>query len=157
MVVGADIEDSRLAQASTFGATHSIRLPAGRDQLLEQVRTHTAGRGADLAIELSGSTLGTSLTLESLRVGGTAIWQGAVLPIAPLTIAPEQIVRKCLRMQGVHNYAMEDLIAAIAFLTTHHQQFPFGELVAEIYPLTQIDEAFAIPNTQRPVRIGLVP
>ncbi|HJZ58750.1 MAG TPA: alcohol dehydrogenase catalytic domain-containing protein, partial [Gemmataceae bacterium] len=79
-VVACDVDDTRLPLAARFGATHAVKLPAGRAELLERTKSLTAGRGADLALELSGSPAAAELSIEVLRVGGTAVWVGAVSP-----------------------------------------------------------------------------
>ncbi len=157
VVVGADIDAARLVLAARFGATHPVRLPTDGVGLLAQVKELTAGRGADLALELSGSPIAAGLSLEVLRIGGTAIWLGAVLPTGPVPVNPEQIVRKCLTLKGVHNYAPPDLDSAITFLASHHRRFPFADLVAQSFPLSEIDIAFRNAAADRPVRVGLIP
>jgi alcohol dehydrogenase len=157
VVVGADIDEARLVLAARFGATHPVRLPTDGVGLLAQVKELTAGRGADLALELSGSPMAAGFSLEVLRIGGTAIWLGAVLPTGSVPVNPEQVVRNCLTLKGVHNYAPPDLASAINFLDAHHTRFPFADLVSQTFPLSEIDIAFRNAAADRPVRVGVAP
>lgn len=52
-VVAVDLTPERLAAAERFGADHVV--PAGEVPAAERVRDLTAGRGADVCIELSGT------------------------------------------------------------------------------------------------------
>jgi alcohol dehydrogenase len=146
-----DREESRLEQARLFGATRFARPEHLRESVLEA----TAGRGADLVLELSGSAAANRLALEVLRVGGTAVLVGAVSPTEPIAVLPEQIVRRCLTVCGVHNYTPTDLLAAISFLGKHHQQFPFADLVSQAFPLDSVAEAFEFAEKLRPVRVAI--
>ena len=89
------------------------------------------------------------------RVGGTAVWVGAVSPIGTISVNPESIVRRCQTITGVHNYAPQDLVAAIDFLAAHHTRFPFAELVANTFTLDEADTAFRFAESQHPVRVAV--
>ena len=47
--------------------------------------------------------------IESLRIGGTLILAGTVLPTPSIALDPEAVVRRLLTIRGVHNYAPRDL------------------------------------------------
>jgi putative phosphonate catabolism associated alcohol dehydrogenase len=178
VVIACDVSDTRLARAARFGATHFAkpdelvgvaaaltcrdagllpdRRPADRSADRRPGSAEPAeGRGADLALELSGSADASRLSLAVLRVGGTAVWVGAVSPVGTIPVDVEAVVRRCQTVAGVHNYAPGDLAAAIAFLTANHSRFPFADLVAETFSLADADAAFAFAETERPVRVGV--
>ena len=72
-------------------------------------------RGVDVALELSGAASAAEAGIDSLRIGGTAVWVGAVYPGTPLNLSMEMVVRKHLSIHGVHNYRPDDLVTAIEF------------------------------------------
>jgi putative phosphonate catabolism associated alcohol dehydrogenase len=148
-VIACDVSDSRLSLARQFGAIHMAK-PA---ELVELAKTLTAGRGADCVLENSGSQAAAALSLEVLRVGGTAVWVGAVSPVTPTSVDPETVVRRCLTITGVHNYAPSDLADAVNFLAANHARFPFSELVARTFPLEAVDAAFQFAEAEKPVRV----
>lgn len=154
-VICTDVNDERLSMASRFGATHALRATA--DALREGVATITNGYGVDLALELSGAPSAMELGLELLRIGGRAVWVGAVYPVAPIQIKPEFVVKRWLTLHGVHNYTSADLLAALDFLTVHHRRFPFAEMVSEPVPLNEIDEAFRQARSSGAVRVAVRP
>ena len=104
--IACDVSDTRLSQATRFGARHLAK----PDALHDLVKSLTHGRGADVSLELSGSPDAAIAAIDVLRVGGTAVWVGAVSPTPPVPVFPEAIVRRCLTVIGVHNYAPQDLL-----------------------------------------------
>ncbi|MBN9117926.1 MAG: zinc-binding dehydrogenase [Planctomycetes bacterium] len=149
--IACDVSDARLAQATRFGARHLAK----PDALAELVKSLTHGRGADAALELSGSPQASAAALGVLRVGGTAVWAGAVSPTDPVPVLPETIVRRCLTVTGVHNYAPPDLADAVRFLAAKHERFPFAELVTKSFPLANVTDAFRFAESERPVRVSV--
>lgn len=149
--IACDVSDARLAQAARFGARHLAK----PDALADLVKSVTRGRGADVALELSGSPEASRAAVEVLRIGGTAVWVGAVFPTEPVPLFPEQVIRRCLTVTGVHNYAPHDLAAAVRFLAANHARFPFAELVSRSFPLGEVNDAFAFAEAERPVRVAV--
>lgn len=153
-VLVCDTDPSRLALAERFGATHV--LPAGDAGLRPTIDNLTQGRGADVALELSGASAAIEAGLELLRIGGRYVWVGAVAPVPAVAVLPERMVRGQLSIHGVHNYHPRDLLAAVEFLCSEHRRYPFAELVATTLPLEEATAAFAHAATHRPVRVGVV-
>ena len=149
--VACDVSDTRLSQAARFGARHVAK----PDALAELVKELTGGRGADLALELSGSAEASRAAIDVLRIGGTAVWVGAVSPTDPVPVFPEAVVRRCLTLTGVHNYAPPDLAAAVAVLAANHARYPFAELVPKAFPLAAVNDAFRFAAAERPVRVAV--
>ena len=152
-VIVCDIDESRLETARRFGATHT----ATPDQLGSVVGEVTHGRGVGVALELSGSAMAMTAGLELLRIGGAFIWAGAVSPTPTIAIAPETIVRKLIRIEGVHNYRPDDLGVALAFLDQHASKYPFAELVPRSFELRAANDAFRYATDERPVRVAVIP
>lgn len=154
-VICTDINDDRLDMAKRFGANQVVQ--ASEERLKEIVLEVTAGRDVDLALELSGSTQAMETGLEVLRIGGSAVWVGAVYPTPAISIKPEMFVKRWITLHGVHNYAPVDLLAAIDFLALNQKRYPLAELVARQYSLAEIDRAFHDAQTSGAVRIAVRP
>ena len=152
-VLACDVSDTRLSQATRFGAAHLAK-PA---DLIDAAKALTAGRGADVVLELSGSADAAALSLDAARVGGPVVWVGAVSPVGAVPVDPQAVVRRCLTLVGVHNYAPPDLAAAVRFLAAYHARFPFAGLVADTFPIDQADAAFRFAEAERPVRVAVRP
>jgi alcohol dehydrogenase len=147
-----DPNGDRLAAAGAFGATKT----AAPARLAEIVAEATSGRGVDIALELSGAPESIEAALPLLRTGGTLVLVGSVFPTRPVPIAPERIVRGCMTVRGVHNYAPRHLHAALEFLALS-PHYPFGTLVAPWRPLDELDALVASDPIPGALRIGIQP
>jgi alcohol dehydrogenase len=155
-VIVCDTSGERLLLASRFGATRTVRADDG-DLLRVAVEQLTSGRGVDVAIDVSGAPAAMEAGIELLRIGGRYVWVGAVFPDRPLAVSAETIVRKVLSIQGVHNYAPEDLRRAVDFLQHHHAHSPFEELVAKTFALEDAGAAFLHASQSGALRVAVRP
>jgi 2-desacetyl-2-hydroxyethyl bacteriochlorophyllide A dehydrogenase len=73
-VTAVDAIDSRLRAARDHGAAHTLN--ARTDAVAEAVRETTEGRGADVAIEISGAYRALHEALRSVAVGGRVVASG---------------------------------------------------------------------------------
>jgi len=64
-----------------------------------------------------------------------------VTPDSILPITGEQIIRKCLRMRGVHNYSPKHLEMAIEFLQQTQHYYPYKDLVRPPLSLSELPNA----------------
>ena len=158
-VLASDVQASRLNWAERFGATRTILVgePAEPGRLLQAAREVSEGRGVDVALELSGAPAAMQAGLEALRMGGRHVWVGAVFPAVPVPVVAEMVVRRLLRIEGVHNYAPSDLRAAVDFLAATVSQFPWQELVTARFGLNRAAEAFRHAMSTRTWRVAVLP
>jgi alcohol dehydrogenase len=151
-VIACDRDPDRLAAAVAFGVTET----SSPSQLAEVVAGATGGRGVDVALEMSGAPESIEGAQPLLRTGGTLVLIGSVFPTSPVPIVPERLVRGCLTVRGVHNYAPRHLHAALAFLAAH-PQYPFGSLVDSWRPLDDLDALVASAPPPGALRFGIRP
>jgi putative phosphonate catabolism associated alcohol dehydrogenase len=152
-ILCVDMNERRRDQALAFGATHAIaptELPALSRELTE-------GHGLDLLLEFTGATAALENAWPLLRIGARAVLVGSVFPVPPISLLPEQLVRRQLTLTGVHNYAPKHLAAAVAFLGQFQEKFPFRQLVTAWHPLAKAAEAFQVARESQAVRIGVRP
>ena len=152
-VIACDVDSKRLDLARRFGATECVTPDAVEDA----VGKTTAGRGVDLALELSGAPEAMVAGLDLLRIGGRYVLVGAVFPGPDLAVSPERVIRRLLSVHGIHNYTPGDLADAVDFLAHHHAEYPFEELVSEIFPLSEVASAFDRALETRALRIAVRP
>ena len=69
-VIAVDLDENRLAQAKTFGATDSVN-SGGAGWMEELMALTEGGRGVDVAIEAVGIPQTFTMALDIIRVGGT--------------------------------------------------------------------------------------
>ena len=142
-VICIEPDQIRRQRAIPFGATHAMD-PKSDD--LNQILKSLAhgGFGADYAFEFSGATSAFESAINSVRTGGKIVLAGAVFPADAIAIEPEQIVRRMLTIQGLHNYSAIDLQSAVAFLEAEFRESPdvWEMLAGESFPIDEIQLAF---------------
>ncbi len=143
-----DIEEERVRRAAAFGATNPS---------LDGLSELTDGRGADIIFDMSGSPDAMESSVDLLRTGGRLILVGAVFPTRSLSLQAHQLVRKMLRVEGVHNYRPEDLQSAVEFLSGAGAEYPFASLVDREFPLEQINEAVGCARESGAFRVAVRP
>lgn len=159
-VIVSDPDPSRRANALRFGAIETVdpMSPAGLPDSFEAVQTRLGLHdGLDASIEASGSSAAVAQAIDCLDIGGVAVLVGSVHPAGRVQLDPEAMVRGLKTVRGVHNYAPQHLIDAVAYLEKRHCAYPFAELVGTSYPLSELDEAIAEATTGGHVRVGIIP
>lgn len=151
----SDVDSGRLQRASDFGAAHLLE--AHNPELAQTIKAQTAGRGVDVAVELSGTPDAVAAGFDLIRIGGCYILVGSVFPTPSVPLFPEQVVRRMLTIRGVHNYMAQDLQTAVDFLQATRQQYPWESLIGGEFSLTQAEEAFRAALAQPGRRVLVRP
>lgn len=146
-IVVVDTHPDRLALVRSFGGE-----PAA-GSALDRVG---AGR-ADAVFEVAGTSAVIAEGLHLLRPGGFYTFVGMVHPGTPLDLTGEMVVRRCLTIRGVHNYAPHHLERAVRFLAEHCQTFPWKTLVSPPFPLAELPAAIDVAKSQRWARVAIRP
>ena len=143
-----DTDPGRLHWGGKFGATAIYQYPATSDIPLLWPE-------ADIVFDMTGHPDAMKTGIDSLAVGGCAIWIGAVFPAKPVDVDAQKVVRKLLQIRGLHNYNYEDFVKATAFIEDNYLKYPFEELIEKEYSLDDIEEAFTFASNSKPVRVGI--
>lgn len=146
-VIASDVDPSRRALATRFGATVAVA-PA---DLAGAAREH----GADVVLELSGASPAVRSALEVVDMGGRIALVGSVSPGPEAGFEPSGFVKNLTSVVGCHNYRVDDLVEAVGFLGRTPVQRLFGELVPEPYALHDIDAAVAAANAGTAPRVAV--
>ncbi len=152
-VIACDLDAHRRTLARSFGASDVV----SPEELAACVLERTARHGVDAAIELTGSPDAFEAMNPMVRQGGTIVLVGATYPARPVLMNLEQVVRRCLTIRGLHNYAPRHLQAAIEFLDGH-PEFPFPSLLSGWKPLESlVEELPGDPGRKNGLRLGVRP
>lgn len=151
-----DVSEQRLGLIPEFGGIPLHADPA-HWPAAERRLANVGGGGVDLVVEVAGSAQVVPAGVRVLRPGGHYIWAGMVHPETNLTLTGEEVVRKCLRIRGVHNYAPADLQAALQFLRETYRRFPYEKLVSPALPLEQLEEAIVLSQRREWLRVAVRP
>ncbi len=156
-VVLCDVDPQRLSLGADFGATQTVVVGDDAEPVECLVNDLSSGRGADVALEMSGASAAVEQAIPLLRVGGVYVLVGAVFPGPPVSLSPERVVRRCLSIVGVHNYAPVDLGTALDFLMETHEELPLADLIGETFSLAEADQAFQYAIEHAPPRVLVAP
>jgi alcohol dehydrogenase len=126
-------------RARSFGADVVWHPETFSKQYLEQDPSKL--REHDVVLELAGSTQAAVMGLELLRNGGRLVLAGTVFPSPPLSMDPDQIVRRSLTIMGNHNYRPEDLECATRFMAGQGKNLPWDELIGAEFELAEAAKA----------------
>ena len=131
MVVGVDLDDTKLATARKAGASHTINTASS--DLHAQLGDLTGGRGPDVVIEAIGLPQTFRAAVEEVAFTGRVIYIG----YAKEQVAYETrlFVQKELDILGSRNALPEDFRDVIRMLEAH--RFPVEEAVTHIVPLEE--------------------
>jgi threonine dehydrogenase-like Zn-dependent dehydrogenase len=138
-----DVSPQRVAALGRFGAQ-----PWPDDPPCGQV---------DLVLELAGTADVIPAGVAALRPGGHYVWAGMVHPQTRLELTGEAVVRKCLTIRGIHNYAPEHLIAGMDFLVQQQDRQPLASVVSPPLKLTQLQDAFELARQKKWLRVAVQP
>jgi len=153
----ADVDDARLRRAESLTGCVPVCVRDDTEQLRHAVSEQTYGRGVDVVFEMTGSTTAAETGVDVLRIGGRLILVGAVFPERSMDLSAETVVRRLLRIEGVHNYQPEDLHTAIEFLESVSTESPVRNLVDRTFSLDAVNEAFEFALENRPLRVAVRP
>lgn len=143
-----DNETTRLHWGPKFGTNETHLFPQDTSGKLPWAE-------ADIVFDMTGNPDAMKTGLDSLALGGRAVWIGAVFPAKPVPVDAQKIVRKLLEIKGLHNYNYDDFVNATAFIENNYTKYPFEALIEIEYPLEAIEEAFRFAVEEKPVRVGI--
>ena len=143
-VVVVDAHPSRLERVPAFG---------GEPAELSALSRLGVGE-VDYVVEATGDPAVVSEGIRLLRPGGHYVFVGMVHPDSALSLTGEAIIRGCLTLRGIHNYAPRHLDAAIAFLA-RERSLPCAGLVSPSIPLDQMDEAIVLAASREWPRVSV--
>lgn len=151
-IVAIDPVQAKREMALRFGATQAYS-PEEWQAEFSQSRDY----GCDAVVELSGAQAMIVPGVESLRIGGQLVLVGAVFPVPPVSLLPEQLIRRQLTLRGIHNYRPEHLRSAVQFLAESGNNFPFAELVTIWHTLSEVEAIVQDGLSANVVRVGVRP
>lgn len=137
-VVVVDMLTERLNVALELGADHAIN--ATESDVLQEIARITRGRGADAAIDCSGSPVAENQALDAVRPHGRVAFIGES---RETTIRPsEQLIRKQLTLIGSWYFPIHEYDEITAFIT--EKAIPVEKLVTHRFSLDEAPEAFRL-------------
>ena len=158
-VIAIDVMDERLELAKQFGADHIINAKNVGENLLDEIMKITEDRGADVIIEITGEPSVIKEGIKMLRVGGTYILLGAIYPNNHVTLDSSDIITKCLKIVGMHNYHPKHLETAIDLVLKTKDKYPYKKLVGPNFEFSAkgLEDAFKALDSKQSLRPAINP
>ncbi len=148
-VIAVDLSDARLAVATSMGA--DVTLNAGEVDVAEAVR-ELAGSGPDYVIEAVGRRETLFQSIELVRPAGDLMWFGLPDTDDSVPISFAQFFRK--RLAASSTYGAQDEGDAVSFQKAldliADRRIDVSPLLSHVYPIEEIDTAFAVANDPVP-------
>ncbi len=148
-VIAADLSDARLAVSTAMGADTTIN--AGEVDVIEAVR-ELAGAGPDYLVEAVGRRETLFQSIELVRPGGDLLWFGLPDTDDSVPISFAKFFRK--RLTASSTYGAQDEVDAVSFKTALDliagSHIDVSPLLSHVYPIEEIDTAFAVANDPVP-------
>ena len=144
----------------------AMRLGAGDERLdierldphqrLEQVRSLTDGRGADLVVECAGVPAAVSEALELVRPGGRVLVLGQYTDHGPTPLNPHLITRKQIAALGSWAFSAAHYIEYLRAIPRVRGRFALEQLITT-FPLERAQEAIDATRAGETGKAVLVP
>ena len=148
-VIAADLSADRLTVSTTFGA--DVTLNVGEIDVTEAMRELT-GEGADYVVEAVGRRETLFQSIELVRPGGDLMWFGLPDTDDSVPISFAKFFRK--RLTATSTYGAQDEGDAVSFRTAldliSGRQIDVAPLLSHVYPVEEINTAFAVANDPTP-------
>lgn len=155
IALGTSRSVAKMARARELGMSDGFDASGGLDPLAQWVRGHTAGRGADVALDLVGGPY-LRPTLDALAPGGRVMLIGTVAG-AEATIPLGTVLRKRLTIRGtvLRSRTLEERMRdARAFATRVVPLLANGTVqpvIDRVFPLEEIAEAHRVVESNATV------
>ncbi|CAF0890976.1 unnamed protein product [Rotaria sp. Silwood1] len=111
----------------------------------------------DVVVEVCGVSNVINDGIKLLKPGGLYLFLGMVHPHSELHITGEQIIRKCLTIKGIHNYAPRHLDQAVDFLIKTIEKYPYEQIMGPTYDLSDLPNAMKVAIEKTYARILVQP
>ncbi|XP_072051199.1 L-threonine 3-dehydrogenase-like [Amphiura filiformis] len=147
----ADVNVDKLKLISRFGAIPLVSGMSGKNN------PKLNENDVDVIIEACGASAVVEEGIQLLKPGGTYVLVGLVHPDSPIYLQGDKLIRKCLTIKGVHNYAPRHLKLAVEFLAKTSTKYPYERLVGPLYKLSQFESAVKDSLSGRYWRVGIMP
>lgn len=157
-VIVIDAVTSRLEKAKKFGADYLIDM--NEYDTLEK-RTHlvmelTGGKGADVAMELTGVPAAFYEGIHLIRAGGRYVSIGNISPGKMMSFDPGLMTRKGIQVISAVRYDPWYLNKSLQFISKTIEKYPFGEMLDAEFTLLQIGEALDRSASREITRASIV-
>ncbi len=145
-VIITDVKQPKLALAESLGPIRAVNV--AEEDPAEVVHAATAGWGADLVFEASGSPEAAAQVLDFVKPGGTIVYVG--MPVEPISLDIVKAQAKEVRMETIFRYAH---VYPRALNLMGAGKIDLKPLVTETYPFERSIEAYDYAVSPKPTSV----
>ena len=154
-VISRNIKNKTLIRS--LGANDMIDISKNTNEyIINRINKKTGSLGADLVFEASGNPAAVPLGTELLRNRGVYLIPGQYSNSGEISIKPQIITFKALRIIGSSQYDMEDIAEYIDFLQKNKCMHEFIRSLARCYKLKDINKAFDDISARKNIKTVIV-
>lgn len=142
-VIGVDLAQERLALSTALGADAVV--DAGDGNTAETIRELTDGKGAEAALETSGSRAAHQSVIDCLAIDGRSAFVGfgSSEPSVNLT----SIINRQLTLMGSFVMPISYYWDLVDFMLAHDLPAKFRRMTTHRFKITEATEAFRVANS----------
>jgi alcohol dehydrogenase len=126
---------------------------------VKKVQEITAGRMADLVMDVTGRPEGAIAAIDMVRKGGTVILPGLYGTATQVPLFLDKVVLKEIRLQGVYSHDLTAVSPAIAIVES--RKYPLEKMVTHRYPLQEAETAVQAAGGELPgedpIKVVIIP
>ncbi|PWG64747.1 zinc-dependent alcohol dehydrogenase [Bifidobacterium callitrichidarum] len=160
-IVAVDAKEARLEMAKRLGATATVNFSDYNsvDAAADAVREVTEGLGAEMGFQCTGSPAAAAALFKYIRRGGSYCEVGFFTNTGDATYNPHlDVCQKEIKLTGSWTYQAGDWLEAQEFLKEAKDRgLPVMDLVTNVFPLDQINEAMEYALSMQGLKIEVVP
>ena len=149
-VIAVESHPYRAALAKKLGAAAVVN--PQDDDVANQIQDLTKGSGIDKGVECSGTSAAVRLLIDVTRPKGHISLIGGIRDVE---IQGSHIINKGLTLHGTRHYSLVDTPAMMQMIT--HVKAQLDTFITHIFPMSQIQEAWALQCTNNCGKVILDP
>lgn len=154
-VIATDLSKARLEVASRMGADEVIEVGPGVDQVAEVRKWTEGGRGADVAIEVTGLPEIWEKTIQMARKGGLVNLFGGCASGTSITVDTGLLHYSSLTIKGVFSYKPRHVLQALRMI--ERGDVDAGALISGRVPLADVESALKRILEQDGIKYSIIP
>ena len=155
--ITAGSNDRREQLVRSLGADEVLNLSRmGKDAVTAYLQKENDGLGVDLCFEASGAPSAIPQGMNILRNRGVYLVPGQYSNSGGIEIQPQMITFKALQIIGSSQYSVSDVHAYLDFLCAHPELHATIRALADLYPVSEINQAFDDAESRNHIKTLLV-
>lgn len=153
VMVGLSSDSDRLKLAMELGATDVIK--GDVQDVVACIDEMTHGKGADVAVEATGSVEAVTQAIDVAAGGGLILMGGSGFGGREVSFKPWNVVRDEKHLKGLQGFEWADYLLALDLYATG--KIKIDPIISGSRPLNEVNEACELAEERKVMKVVLVP